>query len=157
MAYAMNYEAYKSMDALEAARKIDPEHFFAQFKYAELLYRLRALPRAQEETERAVRLARNGWETRPGAAAIAGDPAAHAGGHAETGLDQVVAGSGGQPAGAVLHPFAHGGAAMKWNVFATAVLVAWVFLLSSGAPLLPLALATGAVAVWNWRKALFRF
>ncbi len=62
MAHAMNYEAYKSMDALEAAIDLDPEHFFAQLKYAELLYRLRALPRAEEETLRAMNLAGNGWE-----------------------------------------------------------------------------------------------
>jgi len=62
MAYAMNYEAYKSMDALEAAVQLDPEHFFAQFKYSELLYRLRALPRAEQETQKAVALARSGWE-----------------------------------------------------------------------------------------------
>jgi len=62
MAYAMNYEAYRSMDALEAAVHIDPEHFFARLKYSELLYRLRALPRAEQETLKAVELARNGWE-----------------------------------------------------------------------------------------------
>src|SRR5574341_396767 len=45
MAYAMNYDAYKSMDALETATRLDPEHFFARFKYAELFYRLRALER----------------------------------------------------------------------------------------------------------------
>ncbi len=62
MAYAMNYEAYKSMDALEAAVRLDPGHFFAQLKYSELLYRLRALPRAEQETLNAVRLARSAWE-----------------------------------------------------------------------------------------------
>src|ERR1700747_3394298 len=36
MAYAMNYEVYKSMDALEAATAVDEVHFFAQMKYAEL-------------------------------------------------------------------------------------------------------------------------
>jgi hypothetical protein len=45
---------------------------------------------------------------------------------------------------------------MKWNVFAVAALVAWIFLFSNGAPILPVMLATGAVALWNWRKALFR-
>src|ERR1051325_2467358 len=40
MAYAMNLEAYKSMDALEAARELEPENFWAQLKYSELLYRL---------------------------------------------------------------------------------------------------------------------
>src|SRR5229473_1097112 len=41
MAYAVNYDVYKSMDALEAATSIDPEHFWAQLKYGELHYRLR--------------------------------------------------------------------------------------------------------------------
>jgi tetratricopeptide (TPR) repeat protein len=62
MAYAMNYEVYKSMDALEAAVEIDPDHFFAQLKYAELHYRLRALLRAEQETLKALDLASNAWE-----------------------------------------------------------------------------------------------
>ncbi len=62
MAYAMNFEAYKSMDSLEAAVKLDDNHFFAQLKLSELFYRLRALPRAEEETVKALNLATNGWE-----------------------------------------------------------------------------------------------
>lgn len=62
MAYAMNLEAYKSMDVLEAAVKQDEQHFFAQLKLAELFYRLRALPKAEEETVKALNLAQNGWE-----------------------------------------------------------------------------------------------
>ncbi len=62
MAYAMNFEVYKSMDALEAAVNLDETHFFAQLKKSELFYRLRALPKAEEETLKAVNLARNGWE-----------------------------------------------------------------------------------------------
>jgi tetratricopeptide (TPR) repeat protein len=62
MAYAMNFEVYKSMDALEAATGIAPDHFWAQLKYAELHYRLRALSRAEEETSKALELARNPWE-----------------------------------------------------------------------------------------------
>ena len=62
MAYAVNYEVYKSMDALEAATSIDRHHFWAQLKYAELHYRLRALSRAEEETLKAVDLARNPWQ-----------------------------------------------------------------------------------------------
>jgi hypothetical protein len=62
MAYAMNFEAYKSMDVLEAAVKMDKTHFFAQLKLSELFYRLRALPRAEEETLKAVSLAENPWE-----------------------------------------------------------------------------------------------
>ena len=62
MAYAMKHDAYKSMDTLEAAVRLDETHFFAQFKYAELLYRLRALPRAEVESSKALDLAGNGWE-----------------------------------------------------------------------------------------------
>jgi tetratricopeptide (TPR) repeat protein len=62
MAYAMNFEVYKSMDALETAVATDPSHFWAQLKYAELLYRLRALDRAEEETRRALDLATGAWE-----------------------------------------------------------------------------------------------
>jgi len=59
MAHAVNYDVYKSMDALEEARSIDPENFWAQLKYAELHYRLRALNRAEEETRKAAELAQN--------------------------------------------------------------------------------------------------
>jgi hypothetical protein len=62
MAYAMNFDVYKSMDVLEKAVAIEPLHFWAQMKYAELLYRLRALPRSQEETSRALDLATSAWE-----------------------------------------------------------------------------------------------
>src|SRR5438876_1643323 len=59
MAHAVNYDVYKSMDALEDARTVDPENFWAQLKYAELHYRLRALNKAEEETRRAADLAQN--------------------------------------------------------------------------------------------------
>ena len=62
MAYAVGYDVYKSMDALEDARAIDPENFWAQLKYAELHYRLRALNRAEEETRRAANLATNPFQ-----------------------------------------------------------------------------------------------
>jgi hypothetical protein len=62
MAYAVNFEVYKSMDALEAATSIDPTHFWGQLKLAELHYRLRALPRAEEETLKALDLAENAWQ-----------------------------------------------------------------------------------------------
>jgi hypothetical protein len=57
MAHAVNYDVYKSMDALEDARAVDPDNFWAQLKYAELHYRLRALNKAEEETRRAMALA----------------------------------------------------------------------------------------------------
>ena len=52
MAYAMNYDVYKSMDALEAAVRSEPDHFWAQLKYAELHYRLRALLKAERRRSR---------------------------------------------------------------------------------------------------------
>ena len=58
----MNYDVYKSMDALELAVQLEPENFWAQFKFAELHYRLRALIVAEQETLKALDLARNAWE-----------------------------------------------------------------------------------------------
>jgi hypothetical protein len=52
------------MDALEEARAIDPTNFWAQMKYAELHYRLRALMRAEDETLKAIELAENVWQAR---------------------------------------------------------------------------------------------
>lgn len=62
MAYAVGYDVYKSMDALEAATAIDPLNFWAQLKCGELHYRLRTLRRAEEETLRAVELARSPFQ-----------------------------------------------------------------------------------------------
>src|SRR3954468_24551620 len=59
IAHAVNVDVYKSMDALEEARALEPENFWAQLKYAELHYRLRALNRAEEETRLATELAAN--------------------------------------------------------------------------------------------------
>ena len=59
MAHAVNYDVHKAMDALAEARAIDPENFWAQLKYAELHFRLRALNKAEEETRRAADLAAN--------------------------------------------------------------------------------------------------
>jgi cytochrome c-type biogenesis protein CcmH/NrfG len=62
MAHAVNYDVYKSMDALEDACTVDPDNFWAQLKYAELHYRLRALNRAEQETRRAADLATNAFQ-----------------------------------------------------------------------------------------------
>jgi tetratricopeptide (TPR) repeat protein len=62
IAYAMNYQVYPSMDALEEARRIEPQNFFAQLKYSELLFRLRVIDRAEQETLAALNLAGNNWE-----------------------------------------------------------------------------------------------
>jgi len=62
MAHAMNYDPYRSMDALEEARTLEPDNFMAQFKYAELHYRLRALDVAEPATHKALALAGGAWE-----------------------------------------------------------------------------------------------
>jgi tetratricopeptide (TPR) repeat protein len=62
IAYAMNYDVYRSMDALEEARRIEPDNFFAQLKYAELLFRLKIMDCAEAETSTALSLAGNNWE-----------------------------------------------------------------------------------------------
>jgi tetratricopeptide (TPR) repeat protein len=62
IAHAMNLDIYRSIDALEEARRIEPENFLAQLKYSELLFRLRVIDRAEEETAAALALATNNWE-----------------------------------------------------------------------------------------------
>ena len=62
MAHAMNFDVYRSMDALEEAVALEPANFFAQLKYAELHYRIRALAAAEREAAKAVELANNSWE-----------------------------------------------------------------------------------------------
>ena len=57
VAHAVNFDVYKSMDALEDALRLEPDNFWAQLKYGELHYRLRCLNRAEEETRRAADLA----------------------------------------------------------------------------------------------------
>lgn len=62
VAYAMNFDVHKSVDSLEEAVAIDPESFWAQLKFAEIHYRLRALNRAEEETIKALSLATDRWQ-----------------------------------------------------------------------------------------------
>ena len=62
MAYAMNYDVYKSMDALEFAVQWIPQHFFAQLKLSELFYRLRALCAPNGKPSKRWNLAGNSWE-----------------------------------------------------------------------------------------------
>jgi hypothetical protein len=62
MAHAVNHDVPRSMEALEVAVSLDPDHFWASLKYAELHYRLRALNRAEELTTTALNLATNGWQ-----------------------------------------------------------------------------------------------
>jgi len=62
MAHAVNHDVPRSMEALEVAVSLDPDHFWASLKYAELHYRLRALNRAEQLTTTALNLATNGWQ-----------------------------------------------------------------------------------------------
>jgi len=57
IAYAMAHRVYSCIDALESARETAPDHFWAQFKYAELHMRIRALAKAEQEMLRAVQIA----------------------------------------------------------------------------------------------------
>ena len=59
MAHAIGHDAYRSLDAFQEALFLEPDNFWAQLKYSELLYRLRALPRAEKETVRALNLAQD--------------------------------------------------------------------------------------------------
>jgi hypothetical protein len=62
MAYAVNYDVTKSIDALETATEVEPNHFWAQLKYGELQYRLRVLMHAEATTLKAETLAENPWQ-----------------------------------------------------------------------------------------------
>ena len=119
----MNYEVYKSMDALEAATALDEVHFFAQLKYAELFFRLRALERPKRRRSK-----RSTWRQRLGTVdgpeTAAGDPPASTRWNAEADLEQTSADAGSGIAGArgiLIH--SHGGFEMKWKYFGGACLV----------------------------------
>ena len=62
MAYAVNYDVEKSLDALETATEVEPDHFWAQLKRGELQYRLRVLMHAEATTLKAETLAENPWQ-----------------------------------------------------------------------------------------------
>jgi hypothetical protein len=62
MAYAVNYDVTKSIDALETATQTEPDHFWAHLKYGELQYRLRVLMHAEATTLRAETLAESPWQ-----------------------------------------------------------------------------------------------
>lgn len=62
MAHAVNLDVYRSMDALEKAVELEPANFWAQVKYAELHYRIRALSKAEREMLAALDLATSSFE-----------------------------------------------------------------------------------------------
>lgn len=57
MAYAVNYDVHKAIDALETATEVEPDHFWAQLKHGELQYRLRVVVGAEASTLKAETLA----------------------------------------------------------------------------------------------------
>jgi hypothetical protein len=63
IAYAMNHDVNRSMDALEGARRIESENLLPQLEYADLHCRSRALENAEAETARALELARTSWKS----------------------------------------------------------------------------------------------
>jgi tetratricopeptide (TPR) repeat protein len=62
IAQARNFDVRKSMESFETAIGLDSKHFFARFKYAELLFGVGLLERAAEETNKALELASSNWE-----------------------------------------------------------------------------------------------
>jgi tetratricopeptide (TPR) repeat protein len=62
MAYAVNYDVGKAIEALETATHAEPDHFWAQLKHGELQYRLRVLMHAEAATLRAETLAGDAWQ-----------------------------------------------------------------------------------------------
>jgi tetratricopeptide (TPR) repeat protein len=62
VAYAMNCDVDRSMEALEEAVALAPNSFWPQLKFAELHFRLRVLNKAEEQTLKALNLATNSWQ-----------------------------------------------------------------------------------------------
>lgn len=57
MAYAMDFRVHPCIEGFERARQLAPASFWPQFKYAEILMRIRALQKAETEMIRATELA----------------------------------------------------------------------------------------------------
>jgi len=62
IAQATNDDVWKSMDSFEAAIGLDGGHFFARFKYAELLLQLGLLDCAEDQASKALELANSNWQ-----------------------------------------------------------------------------------------------
>jgi hypothetical protein len=62
IAHAVNHDVPRALEALEAAVDLDSNHFWAQYKYAEIHLRLRALTRAETHAVTALNVATNGWQ-----------------------------------------------------------------------------------------------
>lgn len=62
IAQATNDDMWKSMESFEVAIGLDGCHFFARFKYAELLLRLGLLECAEDQTSKALELATSNWQ-----------------------------------------------------------------------------------------------
>ena len=152
MAYAMDFQAYKSMDALEHAVAAEPLHFWARMKLAELQYRLRCLDNAEVETSHALELAGSGWEMERGPQTAPGNPPPQTRRHPETGMDQASVDSLCRYDGPVGCSFPYSGVAMKWNLFFCATALASWLLISHGAPLFAVASGTAVAGAINFFK-----
>ena len=62
IACAVKYDVARSIDALETAIEVEPNHFWAHLKHGELQYRLRVLMHAEATTLKAETLAENPWQ-----------------------------------------------------------------------------------------------
>ena len=62
IAQATNDDMWKSIESFEVAIGLDGGHFFARFKYAELLLRLGLRECAGDQTSKALELATTNWQ-----------------------------------------------------------------------------------------------
>ena len=62
IAQASNGDSWKSVESFEVAIGLDGGHFFARFKYAEILLRLGLLECAEDQTSKALELATSNWQ-----------------------------------------------------------------------------------------------
>lgn len=62
LAHAMNFDAVRAAESLEAALHLDPRHFPARLQYAGMQVRLGHWDRAAEQASRALELAANAQE-----------------------------------------------------------------------------------------------
>ncbi len=152
MAHAVNYDVYKSMDALEDARAVDPENFWAQLKYAELHYRLRALNRAEEETRRAADLAAQPVAAGGRPQADEGDPGAAAHGRPQRPLDEAADGADARVFGDGRRGVRDYDVEMKWKFFIGSCIIVAGVLIKFGAPIVPVAIGIAGAAFITWKK-----
>ncbi len=149
----MNYDVYKSIDTLETAISLDNTHFFAQMKYAELMYRLRALECAETETLKAVDLACNGVGVVDRENTTEGHPSEAAGRNSKAGLEQAPQDTRHRPAGIDdTSERPSGDLEMRWKYFGGASVVVVAAFLKAGVPLIAVIGGVGLAALLNFLR-----